>query len=324
MKRLLLVLALFAAQAAGWTVHAQGWPAKPVRWIVPYSPGGATDIATRPLAERVGQALGATAGGHSGLVENRAGASGNIGVEAAVKSAPDGYTLLVAVDALASNPHLFKLSWDPFRDLVPVIQLARQPVVLAVHPSLGVSNVAEFVAAAKQKPGLGFATSGAGSQQHITAEWFAKLAGIQLTHVPYKGGGQAIVDLVGGQIQVGSLGSSPLIPYYKAGKLRLLAQSTATRAPTLSEIPTYQEAGYKSLEIEQWIGVFAPAGTPPEIVARFNAEIGKALADPGIRERYALAALEPVGGTADSLSRLLRSDYEKYGRLIRELNIRIE
>ena len=266
MKRFLLVFILFAAQSA----LAQSWPAKPVRWIVPYPPGGATDIATRPIADRVGQALGGTAGGYSGVVENRAGAGGNIGVEAAAKSAPDGYTLLVAVDAVASNPHLYKLSWDPFRDLVPVIQLARQPVVLAVHPSLGVSTLAEFVALAKQKPGLGFATSGAGSQQHITAEWFAKLAGIQLTHVPYKGGGQAIVDLIGGQIQVGSLGSSPLIPYYKAGKLRLLAQSTSTRAPTLPDIPTYQEAGYKSLDIEQWIGVFAPAGTPPEIVARFN------------------------------------------------------
>jgi tripartite-type tricarboxylate transporter receptor subunit TctC len=316
--RLFFFLVIFFGRAGA--VQAQSWPAKPVRWIVPYSPGGATDIATRPVAERVGQALG----GHSGLVENRAGAGGNIGVEAAAKSAPDGYTLLVAVDALASNPHLYKLSWDPFRDLLPVIQLARQPVVLAVHPSLGVSNVAEFVAAAKLKPGIGFATSGAGSQQHITAEWFAKLAGIKLTHVPYKGGGQAIIDLVGGQIPAGSLGSSPLIPHYKAGKLKLLAQSTAARAPTLAEIPTYQEAGYKSLDIEQWIAVFAPAGTPPEIVARFNAEIGKALADPGIRERYAQAALEPVGGSADGLARLLRSDYEKYGRLIQELNIRIE
>lgn len=312
----LLAILLGAAGLA----HAQGWPAKPIRWIVPYSPGGSTDIATRPLAERVGQALG----GHSGIVENRAGASGNIGTEAAARSAPDGYTLLVAVDALASNPHLFKLSWDPFRDLVPVIQLARQPVVLTVHPSLGVSSVAEFVAAVRQKPGLGYATSGAGSQQHMTAEWFAKLAGIRLTHVPYKGGGQAITDLVGGQIQVGSLGSSPLIPHYKAGKLKLLAQSTATRSPSLPEVPTFGEAGYKDLVIEQWLGVFAPAGTPPEIVARLNAEIGKALADPGIRERYALAALDPVGGTAEALARQLRGDYEKYGRLIRELNIRLE
>ena len=152
----------------------------------------------------------------------------------------------------------------------------------------------------------------------------AKLAAIQLTHVPYKGGGQAITDLVGGQIQVGSLGSSPLIPHYRAGKLRLLAQSTATRAPSLPEVPTYEEAGYKGLVIEQWLAVFVPAGTPADIVARLNTEIGKALVDPGVRERYAQAALEPVGGSAENLARLLRSDYDKYARLIRELSIKLE
>jgi tripartite-type tricarboxylate transporter receptor subunit TctC len=299
---------------------AQAWPQKPIRWIVPFPPGGSTDIAARPLAERVGQALG----GHSGIVENRAGAGGNIGFEATAKSAPDGYTLVVAPDALASNSHLYKVTFDPFRDFVPVIQLARQPVVLAVHPSLNVSSVAELVAAAKAKPGLGFATSGAGSQQHIAAEWFAKLAGVKLTHIPYKGGGQAITDLIGGQIQIGSLGSSPVIPHYKAGKLRVIAQTTAKRAPSLPEVPTYGEAGYKDLVIEQWLGVFAPAGTPPQIVARLNAEIGKALAEPALRERYAQAALEPVGGTAAEMGRLLRADYEKYGRLIRDLSIKLE
>lgn len=313
--RLLLALVLLAAALA----HAQQWPAKPLRWIVPYPPGGSTDIAARPLAERVGQALG-----QPGVVENRAGAGGNVGIEAAAKSASDGYTLLVAPDAIASNPHLYKISWDPFRDFVPVIQLTRQPVVLAVHPSLGVASVAGLVAAAKAKPGLGFATSGAGSQQHMAAEWFAKLAGIQLTHVPYRGGGQAITDLVGGQIQIGSLGSSPLIPHYKAGKLRLIAQSTATRAPSLPEVPTYIEAGYKELVIEQWLGVFVPAGTPADIVARLNAEIGKALAEASIRERYANAALEPVGGAAADLAKLLRADYDKYARLIKDLNIKLD
>ncbi len=315
--RIVLLLAAFVI--ASGNALAQ-WPAKPIRWIVPYPPGGSTDIATRPLAERVGQSLG----GHGGLVENRAGAGGNIGFEAAAKSAPDGYTLLVAPDALASNPHLYKVSFDPFRDFVPVIQLTRQPVVLAVHPSLNVTSVAELVAAANAKPGLGFATSGAGSQQHMAAEWFAKLAGIKLTHVPYKGGGQAITDLVGGQIQVGSLGSSPLIPHYKAGKLRLIAQSTAARAPSLPEVPTYREAGYKELVIEQWLGVFAPAGTPAEIVARLNGEIGKALSESALRERYAQAALEPVGGTAAEMGRLLRTDYEKYARLIKDLNIKLD
>jgi tripartite-type tricarboxylate transporter receptor subunit TctC len=300
--------------------QAQPWPAKSVRWIVPYPPGGSTDIATRPVAERVGQALG----GHSAVVENRAGAGGNIGIEAAAKAVPDGYTVLVAPDAIASNPHLYKVGFDPFKDFVPVIQLARQPVVLAAHPSLGVSSVAELVALARQKPGLGFATSGAGSQQHMAGEWFAKIAGIQLTHVPYKGGGQAIADLVGGQVPLGSLGSSPLIPHYKAGRLKLLAQSTATRAPSLAEVPTYQEAGVPGLVIEQWLAVFAPAGTPAPIVQRLNAEIGKALGELAIRERYAQAALEPVGGSAESLARLLREDYEKYGRLIKELAIRAD
>jgi tripartite-type tricarboxylate transporter receptor subunit TctC len=317
MTKLILI---FAALAVSTLAQAQSWPAKPIRWVVPYPPGGSTDIAARPLAERVGQALG----GHSGVVENRAGAGGNIGFEAVAKSAPDGYTLVVAPDALASNAHLYKVSFDPFRDFVPVAQLTRQPVVLAVHPSLGVSNVAELVAAAKAKPGLGFATSGAGSQQHIAAEWFAKLAGIKLTHVPYKGGGQAITDLIGGQIQVGSLGSSPIIPHYKAGKLRVIAQTTAGRAPSLPEVPTYGESGYRELVVEQWLGVFAPAGTPAEIVARLNAEIGKALAEPALRERYASAALEPVGGSAADLARVLKTDYEKYGRLIRELGIKLE
>lgn len=310
-----IVLASFALIA-----HAQPWPAKSIRWIVPYPPGGSTDIATRPVAERVGQALG----GHSAVVENRAGAGGNIGIEAAAKSVPDGYTVLVAPDAIASNPHLYKVGFDPFRDFVPVIQLARQPVVLAAHPSLGVSSVAELVALARQKPGLGFATSGAGSQQHMAGEWFAKIAGIQLTHVPYKGGGQAIADLVGGQVPLGSLGSSPLIPHYKAGKLKLLAQSTATRAPSLADVPTYQEAGVPGLVIEQWLAVFVPAGTPAPIVQRLNAEIGKALGELAIRERYAQAALEPVGGSPENLARLLREDYDKYGRLIKELAIRAD
>jgi tripartite-type tricarboxylate transporter receptor subunit TctC len=314
-----LLLAAAALAAAPSVTLAQGWPSKAIHWIVPYPPGGSTDIATRPLAERVGQALG-----QPGVVENRAGAGGNIGIEAGARSASDGHTLLVAPDSIASNPHLYKISWDPFRDFVPVIQLTRQPVVLAAHPSTGASSLADIVSLAKQKPGLAFCTSGAGSQQHMAAEWFAKLAGIKLTHVPYKGGGQAITDLVGGQVPICSLGSSPLIPHYKAGKVKLLAQTTAGRAPSLPDVPTYREAGYADLVIEQWLGVFVPAGTPAPIVARLNAEIGKALAEPAIRERYAKAALEPVGGSADGMAKLLRTDYDKYGRLIKELAIRLE
>lgn len=316
-----LVRSLLFAVALLLSCGAQGqsWPAKSIRWIVPYPPGGSTDIATRVVAERVGQALG-----QSSVVENRPGAGGNIGFEAVAKSVPDGYTLLVAPDALASNPHLYGINWDPFRDFAPVIQLSRQPVVLAVHPSLGVSSVAELVALAKKDPGMGYATSGAGSQQHMAAEWFAQIAGIRLTHVPYKGGGQAITDLVGGQVKIGSLGSSPLIPHYKAGKLKLLAQSTKTRAPSLPDVPTYEEAGIKGLVVEQWLGVFVPARTGADIVARLNGEIAKVLAEPAVRERYAQSALEPVGGGAELLARLLRDDYDKYAQLIRDLKIRLE
>ncbi len=315
----LRTLCVAALACAAIPAQAQGWPGKPLRWIVPFPPGGSVDISTRPVAERVAQALGTTS-----VVENRAGAGGNIGIEAVSKSAPDGTTLLVAPDSISSNPHLYKVTWDASRDFAAVIQLARQPVVLAVHPSLGVSSVKELVALARQKPGLGFATSGAGSQQHMAGEWFARIAGIQLTHVPYKGGGQAIADLVGGQVQIGSLGSSPVIPHYKAGKLRVIAQTTRGRAPSLPEVPTYDEAGVKGLFIEQWIGIFVPAATPAEVVARLNTEIGRALAEPGIRERYAQAALEPVAGTAEQFAQHVRDTTAMYGRLVKELNIRVD
>lgn len=319
MKIFLSLLIALASIASG-AASAQGWPARPLRLIVPFPPGGSTDIATRPVADKLSQALG-----QSVVVENRAGAGGNIGTELVAKSAPDGYTVLIATDAVASNPHIYKnLGYQAQKDFLPVVQLSRQPVVMAVNPSLGVNTLAELVALAKKKPGLGFATSGAGSQQHMAGEWFAKLAAIQITHVPYKGGGQAITDLVAGQVPLGSLGSSPLIPHYKAGKLKLLAQTTRTRSAALPEVPTYEEAGYKGLVIEQWLGVLVPAGTPGEIITRLNSEINKALSDATVRERYFQAAQEPVGGTAEQFGRLMRDDYDKYAKLVKDLNIRVE
>jgi len=315
MKIVLSMLLVLATQ----TVSAQ-WPARPIRMIVPFPPGGSTDIATRPVADRLSRALG-----QSVVVENRSGAGGNIGTEFVAKSAPDGYTVLIAADQVVSNPHTYRnLGYQTLKDFLPVIQLTRQPVVLAVHPSLGANSVADLVALARQKPGLGFATSGAGSQQHMAGEWFAKLAAIQLTHVPYKGGGQAITDLVAGQVPIGSLGSSPVIPHYKAGKLKVLAQTTRTRSAALPDVPTYEESGYKGLVIEQWLGVMVPAGTASEIVSRLNAEINKALADPVLRERYFQAALEPVGGTVEQFGALVREDFDKYARLVKDLNIRAE
>jgi len=315
MARLLLAVLILAASFAA---QAQSWPSKPIRLVVPYPPGGSTDVTARTLAERVSAALGQPL-----VVENRAGAGGNIGIEHVAKSDPDGYTVLVAPDFVASAPHVYKLNYDPMKQLVPVIQLTRQPVVLAVHPSLGVQSVAELVALAKQKPGLAYATSGAGSQQHMAAEWFAKLAGIQLTHVPYKGGGQAIADFLGGQVPLASLGSTPVIPHHKSGKVKIIAQSTRARSPSLPDVPTYEQAGMTGLVIDQWLGVFVPEGTDPQIARRLAAEFDKALAEPAVRERLAHAALEAVGGSTEDFARLVRANFETYRKLVAELNIRV-
>jgi tripartite-type tricarboxylate transporter receptor subunit TctC len=315
MARLLLAVLILAVSLA---TQAQTWPSKPIRLVVPYPPGGSTDVTARTLAERVSAALGQPL-----VVENRAGAGGNIGIEHVAKSDADGYTVLVAPDFVASAPHVYKLNYDPMKQLVPVIQLTRQPVVLAVHPSLGVHSVAELVALAKLKPGLAYATSGAGSQQHMAAEWFAKLAGIQLTHVPYKGGGQAIADFIGGQVPLASLGSTPVIPHHKSGKVKIIAQSTKTRSPSLPEVPTYEEAGMTGLVIDQWLGVFVPAGTDALIVRRLAAEFDQALAEPAVRERLAHAALEAVGGSTEDFAQLVRANFETYRKLVAELNIRV-
>jgi tripartite-type tricarboxylate transporter receptor subunit TctC len=312
---ILLAVFLVAASAA----HAQGWPAKPVRMVVAFAPGGSTDIAVRALAERMSPALGQPV-----VVENRAGAGGNVAAEYVLKQPADGYTVLATADSLASNPHLYRLSFDPRKDFVPVMQLTRQPVVLGAHPSLGVNTLAELIALAKAKPGLAYATSGSGSIQHMAGEWLARLAGLQLTHVPYKGGGQAITDLLGGQVPLGSLGNTPLLPHYRAGKLKILAQTTAQRSASLPDVPTYAEAGLKDLVLEQWLGLFVVAGTPAEAAQRLNAEANRGLGEAAVRERYAQNGLEPVGGSLEQFARQYREDYDKYARLIRDLAIKLD
>jgi tripartite-type tricarboxylate transporter receptor subunit TctC len=316
--RFMAVLAALTA-VAPLPAHAQQWPSRPIRMIVPFAAGGSTDVAARLVGEQLSRALGQQV-----YVENRTGANGNIGIEAAAKSEADGYTVLIAPDAIASNPHVYKVNYDALKDLTPVIQLSRQPVVLAAHPSLGVNTLSELVALVKAQPGLRYATgSGFGSPQHMVTQWFAQIAGIQLEQVSYRGGGQAINDLVAGHVKLGTLGSTPLIPHYRAGTLRLLAQTTAARSQSLPDVPTYQEAGIKGLVLDQWLGVFVPTGTPPTIAARLNAEISKALADPAIRDNLVASAQEPIGGSADAFARLVREDFEKYARLARELNIKV-
>ena len=316
MTRILTFLALLLAPLAS---HAQDWPAKPVRMIVPFAAGGSTDVAARLVAEYLSRAFGQQV-----YVENRTGANGVIGIEAAAKSEPDGYTILVVPDAIASNPHVYKVNYDA-KDLAPVVQLSRQPIVLAAHPSLGARTLPELIALAKREPGIRYGTgSGVGSSQHMVVQWFAQLAGIELEQVPYRGGGQAINDLIAGHVKLGALGSTPLIPHYRAGKLMLLAQTTAARAQSLPDVPTFEEAGIKGLVIDQWLGLFVPAGTPAAIVTRLNAETGKALNDAAIKKSFSDSALEPVGGTADAFARLVREDFAKYERLVRELKIKAQ
>jgi len=297
--------------------EAQEWTNRPVRFIVPFPAGGSTDVGARLVGEYLSRSLHQQV-----VVENKSGANANIGIEAAAKSAADGYTVLVVTDALSSNPHVYKMNVDPLKGLTPVVQLSRQPMVLAAHPSLGVASLAELIALAKQQPGLRYATGSGVGAQHMVAQWFASIAGIKLEQVPYRGGAPALNDLIAGHVKLGSLGSTPLIPHYKAGTLRLLAQSTEQRSPTLPDVPTYQEAGIKGLVLDQWVGVFVPAGTPPAIGMRLNTEINKALAEATIRDGFLQSGQEPVGGSAKAFSQLVHGDFETYARLVKELNIK--
>jgi tripartite-type tricarboxylate transporter receptor subunit TctC len=318
-RRQFLHLAAGAAALpiASRVARAETYPTRPVRFIVPLAPGGGLDFSARVIGEYLSRTIGQQV-----YVENKIGAGGMIGIEAAAKSPPDGYTLLVTTDVVVSGPHVFNWNSDYAKDVLPVIELTRVPIVLAVHPSLGVNSIAELISVAKQRPGMGYATSGLGTQQHFTAAWFGQLAGIKLDHVPYRGAGQAINDLIAGHVLIAFLGPTALIPHYKVGTLRLLGQASETRSPSLPEVPTFQEAGVKGLVLDAWQGVFTPAGTPPAIVSRLNAEMKKALADPAVRESLLQSGQEPIGGSAEQFALLVRADSEKYGRLAKELNIK--
>jgi len=292
------------------------WPNRPVRLIVPLAAGGAIDFVARQCAQVLSQIYN-----QQFFVENRTGAGGTIGMDVAMKSPPDGYTILITNDNAASAPHILKLSFDYTNVLAPVILIATQPQIFAAHPSLGVSTVAEYVAYAKQNPGLGFASSGVGSNQHVVGMWFAKEAGIKLEHVPYRGAGQAVTDLLGAHVKSAFLGPTAMIPHYKAGNLKFLAQTSAKRAPTLQEVPTLDESGYKGLVLEAWYAAFAPTGTPAEIVATLNGAIAKSMTDKGLQENHVKGSLEAVGGTPEQLDQIAKADSVKYKKLVTELNI---
>lgn len=309
---------VFGALAS--TCHADDWPSRPVRVIVPYAPGGSTDVVARQVAQFLTRSLGQQV-----YVENRTGANGVLGVEVAAKSDPDGYTILVMTSDIVLNPHVYKTNYDALKDFAPVIQLSRQPVVIAAHPSLGVKTLAELVAVGKKQPGIRFGTgSGIGSGQAVVMLWFAKMAGIDVQQVPYRGGGQVITDLLAGTVQLASLGSTPAMAHYKAGTLLVLAQSTKERVQSLPDVPTFEEQGFKGLVSDQWIGLLVPAKTPKPIIDRLNVEVAKALTDPELKANLFKSGQDAAGGTIEAFSALIRDDNAKNERLVRELNVKAQ
>jgi tripartite-type tricarboxylate transporter receptor subunit TctC len=314
MRILLFVFGVFAASLA----QAQDWPAKPVRFVVPFPPGGATDVAARVVADKLSRALG-----QQFVVDNRAGASGAIGTTEVARAAPDGYTILFAADPVTTLHLVLKhVQYDIQRDFVAVTQVTTQPLAIAVHASVPARTIQEFIALAKANPGkFSFGHSGTGSGQHLTGELFKKLAGIDMQHIPYKGGAPAVQDLVAGQIPVAVLGSTPLIPYHKSGRIRILAFTSKDRFPTLPEIPTLHESGFPGFDTGQWLGLLAPRGTSANVVNRLYAETKKALQLEDVKERLMQAALLPVGSTPKEFESLIRNDVERWTKLAADAGI---
>jgi len=312
-RALFLALALLAGQA--W---AQAWPAKPVRFIVPFPPGDSTDVAARTVAERLTRAFGQQV-----VVDNRGGGGGAIGTVEAARAAPDGYTLLFVADPVITLHLVVKsVQFDMQRDFSAVTQVTTQPIAVAVHASLPVASVKELVAYAKANPGkLSFAHSGTGSGQHMSGELLKKMAGIDIVHVPYKGGGPAVQDLVAGQVPLGVLGSTPLIPHHKSGRIRIIAFTSKERFAPMPEIPTLHESGLAGFDTTQWLGILAPKGTPGDVIERIYQETKIVLGMPDVKQRLAQAALQAVGGTPKEFDALIRADLERWTAIASELKL---
>ena len=317
MKRSLAVTTVCAFLFAplGW---AQTYPAKPVRIIVPYAAGGNTDFTARALAEKLTDVYK-----RQFIVENRPGGATNIGTEAVAKAAPDGYTLLMGGASNAINMSLFaKLPYDTVRDFDPIALCVKGANVLAIHPSLPAKNLKELIAVAKAQPGkLNFASSGLGSSNQMAGELFKLMAGINIVHVPYKGNAPALTDLLGGHVEMIFSGVPALVPHISSGRIRAIAIGSLKRFPALPNVPTFDESGLKGYEATTWFGLRAPAKTPKEIITRLNAEVDKALRSPDIKERFINDGLEPMGGSPDDFAKFIRSEIDKYAKVIKAARI---
>ena len=306
-----------------FAAHAQTYPQRPVRIIVPYPPGSGTDIVARLLGQRISESWGQPI-----VVDNRPGAGAIVGVDAVAKSAPDGYTLGIAdTGPLAINPALYpKLPYDPVRDFAPVVEVAKLPFMLVAHPTLGVSSVAELIAEAKRRPGqINYASVGNGSAVHLATELFRKQAGIDIVHIPYKGSAPALTDVLSGTTPLMFVNLLSGLAHVKSGRLRALGVGTGERLRALPDVPAISQAGLPGYKFEAWFGIIAPAGTPAAIVERLNSEFRRALAlaDVGDRLRNE-GGMEPVGGTAAQFASLISAEREQWGRLVRQTGARVD
>lgn len=296
------------------------YPVKAIRLISPFAPGGGASTVARLIGPELTESWGQPV-----VVDNRPGAGGSIGTELAARSPADGYTLLMATaSTIVINPLVGKVPFDPVRDFTPIVHTTTVPLVLVVHPSVPAKSVKDLIAHAKEQGGrLNYASSGEGTTSHLAAELFRSLANVQMTHVPYKGGGQAIIDLVAGHVQTGFVNILEALPQVNAGRLRALAVSTSKRSPVASSIPTVIEAGVPGYEVIQWSGVLGPAGLPKGVVSKINAEIGRILARPDVRQRLVDAGADPGGGSPDQFGAMIRSEIAKWSKVVKSVKLDI-
>jgi tripartite-type tricarboxylate transporter receptor subunit TctC len=316
-KAIVLVLGLLAAMAAS----AQDWPAKAVRFIVPYPPGGGTDVIARILQQRLSEALGQTI-----VIENRGGAGGALGTEAAAHAAPDGYTFLFTLSSHTINPLLYKLNYDVERDFTPVTLIVSVPQLIATQPGAPIKTMQDVVAMAKAQPGtLNFASVGNGTPSHIAGELLKLKTGIDIVHIPYKGGGPAVADALGGQVSMAIVTMPAAISHVRAGKLRALAVTTLKRNPGAPEIPTVAEAlKIPDYEVDSWYAMFAPAKTPPAIVARMQQEVARTIQLPDVKQKLLEQGGDTVGSTPEHLERVVKAELRKWAEVIHAAKIKVD
>jgi tripartite-type tricarboxylate transporter receptor subunit TctC len=322
-RRIALVASAAALAAAtfGTAVAADAWPGKPIRIIVPFLPGGGTDIITRELTNKL------QGSGYTFIVENKAGSGGNLGVDAAAKAPADGYTFVMGQTSnLAINPTLYsKLPYDPVKDLTPVAMVASSPLVIVASSNSPFKTLADLVKEAKAHPGtINFASSGNGTVSHLVAEEFQKQAGIKLTHIPYKGAAQGITDVISGQVQLYVSSVPTLLGHIKSGKMRAIAVTSLKRVDDLPNVPTIAESGYKGFEAVTWFGVVGPANLPKDITLKLNADINKALKDPVLAKKLADQGADVQGGTPEQFGKLIKDDIARWGRIVKESGAKID